>query len=240
MNISILNKSDNVYHELLREFFEEVEASVIWSEDAAQMKQSLAKTPPHLLFIHPDYFSLQMIQAINVYKMTSPNIRIFQLGGEDCPFDQAIVLKQQEFSPFQREILGALEYKDKIRVLVVDDEIEIGRMIQDFFEMRHAPSFEVQCAQNGVEGLVAIEKFKPHVLISDVKMPVMDGREMYQKIYEKKWCLPTIIFLDVVSGSEGSELREYGNPVLVEKGTTKSAVPELFQLTKKLYYFNHV
>jgi CheY-like chemotaxis protein len=238
LKICILNKFDNSYHELLQEFFEEIDASVVWSEDPLAIRQSFSKESPKLLFIHPDFFSAQLIQALNVYKTTTPNIVIFQLGGEACVFEQAMILKAKEFFAFQKEILATLQYKDKIRVLVVDDEIEIGRMIQEFFEMRNAPSFEVRCAQNGEEGLAVLEKFKPHVLISDIKMPVMDGREMYQKIHEKKLSLPTVIFLDVVSGSEGSELREYGRPVLVEKGTPKSAVPELFQLVKKLYYFN--
>ncbi len=58
------------------------------------------------------------------------------------------------------------------KVLVVDDDPVIVRLLQVNFEME---GYEVATAADGVEGLVAVRADRPHVIVSDVMMPNLDG-----------------------------------------------------------------
>ena len=64
------------------------------------------------------------------------------------------------------------------RVLVVDDDVKIRTFIGLLFrDAGHA----VQAAANGVEALAVIESEPPDVMILDLQMPVMDGREVMRQ-----------------------------------------------------------
>lgn len=71
----------------------------------------------------------------------------------------------------------------KGKVLVIDDE-EIVRI-----SCRRALSpegYEVSQAQNGIEGLQMLEKERYDLVLTDLKMPDMDGIEVL-RIIRKKW-----------------------------------------------------
>jgi CheY-like chemotaxis protein len=60
------------------------------------------------------------------------------------------------------------------RVLVIDDDIDIRVLLELLFE--HA-GYTVVTAANGMEGLQAARLARPSVIVLDLMMPVMDGRE---------------------------------------------------------------
>jgi len=66
------------------------------------------------------------------------------------------------------------------RVLVVDDS-RTGRSILERF-MRWAGVGQVELAGDGAEGLAKLEHFGPDLLLLDVAMPVLDGREMCRRL----------------------------------------------------------
>lgn len=66
--------------------------------------------------------------------------------------------------------------KNNYRILVVDDEPSIRRLLADFFS---AQGYSVDYASNGVEALALIEKNVPDGIISDIRMPIMDGIELF-------------------------------------------------------------
>ena len=63
--------------------------------------------------------------------------------------------------------------------LIVDDEPDILRVLS--MSLR-ADGYEVVAAENGSEGLAAFEKEKPDIVITDIKMPGMDGFEVLDRI----------------------------------------------------------
>jgi CheY-like chemotaxis protein len=67
------------------------------------------------------------------------------------------------------------------RLLIVDDEFAIIEALQDILSME---GYEVVTAYNGKEGLRLIEAAKPNLVLLDLMMPVMDGREMLQRMRE--------------------------------------------------------
>lgn len=71
-----------------------------------------------------------------------------------------------------------IKSKTKYRILVVDDEDEIRQYIR----AELADTYRIIEATNGKEALDIILKEKPHLVISDVMMPEMDGITLCKKL----------------------------------------------------------
>ena len=60
-------------------------------------------------------------------------------------------------------------------ILVVDDETVICQMLSDVLEDE---GYRVVMASNGQEGLSCLTKTDPQLVISDLMMPILNGREL--------------------------------------------------------------
>lgn len=59
-------------------------------------------------------------------------------------------------------------------VLIVEDEL----ILQDVYKLvLSTQGFQIYTANNGVEGLAVLKKHTPDVVLLDIFMPVMDGKE---------------------------------------------------------------
>ncbi len=67
------------------------------------------------------------------------------------------------------------------KILVVDDERSIRNTLKEILEFE---KFEVEIAEDGIEGLEKFEKTNFDVVLCDIKMPRMDGLEVLEKIHE--------------------------------------------------------
>jgi len=65
------------------------------------------------------------------------------------------------------------------RLLIVEDEKEAVEVMTEFFEEL---GFEVQAANNGQEGLDLLRSFKPQLVITDIKMPLMNGEKFLDEV----------------------------------------------------------
>lgn len=71
------------------------------------------------------------------------------------------------------------------RVLIVDDEILIRQGIKHYINWERE-GFEIAGeASNGKEALELIEAVNPHIIITDIVMPIMDGEELTRIVKEK-------------------------------------------------------
>ncbi|MBR4969757.1 MAG: response regulator transcription factor [Alistipes sp.] len=61
-----------------------------------------------------------------------------------------------------------------MRILVVDDEVDIREFVQ--YNLVKEGN-EVRCAANGREAVEMAVEFRPHLILMDMMMPEMDGRE---------------------------------------------------------------
>lgn len=59
-----------------------------------------------------------------------------------------------------------------IRVVYVEDDKDIRFPISQILTML---GYEVICANNGRQGVEAAERWKPDIILMDLRMPVMDG-----------------------------------------------------------------
>lgn len=70
-----------------------------------------------------------------------------------------------------------------MRIVIVEDEIKIRTGMAKLIS-RHTEHIIAGEARNGQEGLEMILKIKPDLVISDIRMPVMDGLDMLKKLKE--------------------------------------------------------
>ncbi len=82
---------------------------------------------------------------------------------------------------------------DLIKVLVADDELLVRIGLRTTIEWEKNGFTIVGEAKNGKEAIELFDKFAADILITDIRMPVMDGLEVIQNIKEKKKDLKSII-----------------------------------------------
>ncbi len=79
------------------------------------------------------------------------------------------------------------------RILIVDDE-KVERNGIRFLLQKLGSEFEIKEAQNGKVALEMLEKEEMDILLTDVKMPFMDGMELIERVRALQMKLSIIIF----------------------------------------------
>jgi len=71
-----------------------------------------------------------------------------------------------------------------LKVLIVDDELLVRIGLKTIIPWEDNGFYIVGDASNGIEALEICQKTKPHIVITDIKMPKMDGIELSRKLKE--------------------------------------------------------
>jgi|GEM_PF-2242162 len=90
-----------------------------------------------------------------------------------------------------------------LRVLLVDDQEDILHVMHLILERRG--NFQVETASSGMQALEKAESFAPHVVISDLSMPEMDGCELMSQLRCKPCLTP---FKSIALSGYGSTYQE--------------------------------
>ena len=123
------------------------------------------------------------------------------------------------------ENIGIIE---SLSVLYVEDDDFMRESIGRFLKRRVG---ELRLAANGAEGLSYVLEDKPQLIITDIKMPKMDGIEMIHEIRKEysKEDLPIV----VVSAYNDDEHHTDEADIYVNKPI---AISDLYDVIKKLAY----
>ncbi|HEU4510438.1 MAG TPA: PAS domain S-box protein [Pyrinomonadaceae bacterium] len=75
----------------------------------------------------------------------------------------------------------SISTSDRGRVLIVDDDRKIRDLLVDLLELE---GYEVSTAPDGAEAIDLALSFDPHIVVSDVVMPVVGGLELCRRLKE--------------------------------------------------------
>ena len=71
---------------------------------------------------------------------------------------------------------------EQYKVILVDDEVEVIDAMQALIHWDELGFEVVGSATNGVKALELVEKLQPDVVLTDIKMPYMDGLELARRL----------------------------------------------------------
>jgi two-component system KDP operon response regulator KdpE len=83
------------------------------------------------------------------------------------------------------------------RVLVIDDEIHIRRLLRISLGKKEYDVFE---AKNGFDGIQEVQKSRPDIILLDLNLPDRDGLSVLQEI--RTWSTIPIVILSVRNSEE--------------------------------------
>ena len=81
-------------------------------------------------------------------------------------------------------------HSETSRILIIDDDAPMSRMMAMALRSNgHC----VAIAHDGQSGLEQVESQQPHLIVLDLRMPVMDGRTFYRRLRELGIDTPVVI-----------------------------------------------
>lgn len=80
-----------------------------------------------------------------------------------------------------------------MKILIVDDEINIARGIKSILDANLSFSSVVRCTSSGEEAMCIAEEFRPDLLITDIRMPKMNGLELIESMKTAGLCSEFVI-----------------------------------------------
>lgn len=94
-----------------------------------------------------------------------------------------------------------------IKVLLVDDEVAITSSLAPFLEKS---GFAVRVATDGVAALAAAASWQPTIIVCDVIMPRLDGREVVRVLRQQGDWTPLILLTKIDGSDERSAALDEG------------------------------
>ncbi|MEG4352267.1 DNA-binding response regulator [Microcoleus sp. LAD1_D3] len=88
-----------------------------------------------------------------------------------------------------------------LTILVADDDFATRLSITDYLEIT---GYSVIAAENGKEALGLVDEFQPHLIVTDITMPEMDGYEFVRRVRTR----PSFRLLPVIFLTERTSTQE--------------------------------
>ena len=108
-------------------------------------------------------------------------------------------------------------------MLIVDDDVELVELLVDVFE--RDGRFDIRTANNGFDAGMLVKEFRPDLVVLDVMLPDINGKEVCQRVRSDDTleAVKIICISGMVEQDKIAELRESGandfmhKPFAVEK-----------------------
>ncbi len=123
---------------------------------------------------------------------------------------------------------------NRIRILVVDDEPKLCHLIEELLKLE---GYRVDISISNMEALQMIKENKYQMLITDLKMPGIDGLELIQKARELNPEIRTIM----ITGNETVETAVQSLKHEIDDDIKKPfSIVELKKVVKRTLYIHQV
>ena len=97
--------------------------------------------------------------------------------------------------------------RETLRILIVDDDRSMARTLKDIL---HLKGYNVETAHSGPEALEKVEKAAFDCVLSDIRMPEVNGVELYRAIKAQRSNIPMVLMTAYASDSLVKEGLEEG------------------------------
>jgi two-component system sensor histidine kinase/response regulator len=128
----------------------------------------------------------------------------------------------------ENKLKGNDQKEKRKTILIADDEADIRELISDFFELE---GYSTIIAKDGYEAFALFEENRPDLVITDIRMPRINGFELVNKIKNKNSSVP-IILISVVRDYES--LRKAYQMGIDEYIGKPFKLTELLEVVKKV------
>ncbi len=113
----------------------------------------------------------------------------------------------------------------KAKILVVDDVDTIARVYTRFLDRE---GYEVRVAFNGEEALDVWEQFKPDLVISDIRMPKMNGFELAHELRKRNPSQKVILMTGYAEEAELLEQqKQHGFPFFTKPADLQTTLAKI-------------
>ncbi len=149
----------------------------------------------------------------------SIDIRNHEEGGAVVTISLPVVEKDETATYdmyIEPQSMASERGKKNLRILVVDDEASIREALSD---MLSKEGFSVETARDGNEAFTRLKERDFSLIIADIKMPGMDGKEFYKRVSKEFPTLRRRIILitgDVISGDVKEFIKEKNLPSITK------------------------
>jgi two-component system, NtrC family, response regulator PilR len=115
-----------------------------------------------------------------------------------------------------------------MRVLVVDDQLEYSRLVARWLR-KLGCAVRIELAASADEALSVMESLTPDLIITDLRMPGMDGFELTRKIKQRAPAPVVIVMTSLEPPQFHERASAAGADYCVEKGNLQNRLPEFLR-----------
>ena len=119
----------------LEKYFSDVSVRLIRCADKHAAASFFDRVSPAAVFIEPSFLNLSLIQKIKVRCQTDPLFRVYRIGPQASAKNDIFfhtIFDQPVPHEFEKKWPETLPLPDIVKLLVIDDEQEIGSMVRDY------------------------------------------------------------------------------------------------------------
>ncbi|MBL8112762.1 MAG: response regulator [Acidobacteria bacterium] len=178
---------------------------------------------------------LGLVISRQIVQLLGGDIRVKSRVGEGTTFsfDVDLPVTAEALEPVKRRprVTGLAPGQGPVRILAVDD-VAANRLLLS--RVLSLAGFEVREAVNGAQALEEIDRYRPHLVFMDMRMPVMDGREATRRIREREKAGAQHTFIVSLTASalehERNDLLEGGTDDVLTK---PFVIEDLFEVIER-------
>lgn len=126
-----------------------------------------------------------------------------------------------------------MKLSEKIRIVLAEDETVLRSALKEQIEQMDSEFLVTDLAANGREALAAIQARQPHVLITDIRMPEMDGLTLIEQVRRSYPAIKTVILSGYSDFSYMQQAIRSGVSEYLLKPVEETALAELLQNLKE-------
>ena len=101
-------------------------------------------------------------------------------------------------------------------IFVIDDDLDLLKTLEEELSS-YNEDWNILIAENGKQGVGILASHSVDLVVTDLRMPVMDGYELLTYLREKRPTMPIIVMTADDSSEAGQRLRSLGVEQFISK-----------------------